>query len=136
MIMGDRGLPVNITHFAKEANQGPRGTDVLELSRALRNNGIPEARWRNGLTISELEAATADGKAAIVQMNLTTSSHFIVVDGVTMRYGVSTEKLLAIRDPWKGTQYFLSESEFKKRFTGWGVLTNSKPVSGVAQKTK
>jgi hypothetical protein len=124
MIMGDRGLPVNISNFAKEAGIGVDGTDVLGLAKAMQNNGVSAARWRNGLSIDELASATSKGNSAIVQMDLANSSHFIVVDGVTRRAALSSEALVAIRDPWKGTQYFLPQSEFNKKFTGWGVLTN------------
>lgn len=40
-------------------------------------------------------------------------SHFVVVDGVTTRNGIS---VVAIRDPW-GKQYFSPVSTFEKNFT-------------------
>jgi hypothetical protein len=41
----------------------------------------------------------------------------MVVDGVTVRNGV---RVVAIRNPW-GIQYFQSEAEFAKIFTGNAV---------------
>ncbi|MCO3324625.1 hypothetical protein FA200_18730 [Pseudomonas aeruginosa] len=48
-------------------------------------------------------------------------SHFVVVDGVTTRNGVS---VVAIRDP-HGTQYFSPVAIFEKSFTGEVVVPRS-----------
>jgi filamentous hemagglutinin len=91
----------------------------------MQENGISAARWQSGLTVEDLAAATSRGHAAIAQLDLSDgASHFVVVDGVTVRPGLSAEPLVAVRDPWNGSQYFAPVSEFQERFVGVGVLTN------------
>jgi filamentous hemagglutinin len=126
MILGDLGIPVNILDFAKKIGIGPQGTDPYQLLNGMKALGISHARVKNKLTLADLKAATSKGHSAIAQVKLSGSFHYVVIDGVTRRPGLSSEELVAIRDPWKGTQYFLTATEFLKKFNGWGVLTNPK----------
>nr|TWR35003.1 hypothetical protein FQY85_08955 [Cronobacter turicensis] len=66
----------------------------------------------------DLSRYTANGTPIIARIADKTGgdsfSHFVVVDGVTTRNGIS---VVAIRDPW-GKQYFSPVSTFEKNFTG------------------
>jgi filamentous hemagglutinin len=127
MILADNGIPFNIADLASEANIGVKGTDVFGLTRALQNNGLSAARWQSGLTMDNIAEATAKGNAAIVQVDVAGGgSHFVVVDGITTRPGLAPGKLVAVRDPWNGVQYFSPVDEFSGKMTkgNWGILTN------------
>ncbi len=125
MIMTDQGMAVSIVDLAKQAGINGEGTTVDGLANAMRKNGVPSARWRSDLSIDDLATATAQGQPAIVQMELAKSRHFVIVDGITTRPQLAVGDLVAVRDPWGGTQYFVPVDEFKQRMMGWGVLTNS-----------
>ncbi|MFK7702024.1 hypothetical protein [Pseudomonas caspiana] len=73
----------------------------------------------------DLARYTGDGTPVVVRIVDNTKgtdfSHFVVVDGVTTRNGISVE---AIRDP-HGTQYFSPVSTFQRNFSGEVVVPRS-----------
>jgi hypothetical protein len=94
------------------------GTHMDRLGALLKANGT-KAALKSGATINDIATATAGGKPVIAHVHMPDGGgHFLVVDGVTTRMG---ERVLAIRDPLKGRQYFELVSEFSKsnRFSGW-----------------
>lgn len=97
--------------------------DVISLTNALRLNGIESATWSLGATVDELAVATAKGNSVIARMELNHGNHFVVVDGVTTRFG---KAVVAIRDPGNGTQYFVPKVEFEAKFSGQVVFTGKK----------
>jgi filamentous hemagglutinin len=84
---------------------------------------LSSARALTDQTIESLTRATAKGDPAIALVDLDRGRHFVVVDGVTSRQG---QKVVAIRDPANGRQYFTPVEEFSERFSGEAVLTNPK----------
>ena len=66
---------------------------------------------------------TTKGHPAVVATRLDRGGHAIVVDGITTRQG---QKVVAIRDPALGRQYFTPLEEFSDRFSGQAILTNPK----------
>lgn len=96
---------------------------MIGLSKALQGNGISSAKWSLNASVSDLANATAKGDAVIAQVMIDNGNtiHFVVVDGVTTRYG---QKVVAVRDPGTGSQYFVPTDEFSGKFTGQVVFTN------------
>ncbi|MBN3004311.1 hemagglutinin repeat-containing protein [Chromobacterium alkanivorans] len=123
MILNDTGKWVNITQIAKDANLIPGvGTDVIGLTGALQKNGLPSAKWAVGQSVNDIAAGTSRGNAVIARVSLDSGGgHFVVVDGVTSRQG---QRVVAIRDPGTGTQYFTPVIDFVKKFTGQVVYTH------------
>jgi filamentous hemagglutinin len=96
-------------------NLGPGGTTIDRLAVMLNRNGVG-ATWRAGYSIDDIAAATARGNPLIAHVKVPNyTGHFVVVDGVTTRLG---QRVVAIRDPLGGRQYFELTSEFSKRFSG------------------
>jgi hypothetical protein len=94
-----------------------------DMAQALRNQGLGTARVKNRVSIEELAEATSKGNPAVVATRLDRGGHAIVVDGITTRQGI---KVVAIRDPALGRQYFTPLDEFIERFSGQAILTNTK----------
>jgi filamentous hemagglutinin len=100
-------------------NLGPQGTTVDRLAMLLNRNGV-NAAWRWGFRIDDIAAATAGGGPLIAHVRVPGGGgHFVVIDGVTTRLG---QRVLAIRDPLGGRQYFELATEFAKRMTGQVVV--------------
>jgi hypothetical protein len=92
-----------------------QGTTIDRLAKLLNVNGV-SATWRAGFNIEQLALATSRGRPAIAHVGIPGGGgHFVVVDGVTTRIG---QRVVAIRDPAGGRQYFELVSEFLKRFSG------------------
>lgn len=124
MLLNDRGQWANITTLAETAGvKAPVSTDVIGLTKALKANGVGSANWSLTVTMDDLLRETARGNAAIVRMELNHSNHFVVTDGVTMRQG---QAVVAVRNPGKGTQYFVPKAELESEFTGQAVSTAEK----------
>jgi hypothetical protein len=118
MVLDTAGKPADVTKLAKQANLGERGTRIRDLAEVLRGNGV-NARHLVGdeVSVRTIEEATRRGHPAIVRMELGTSEggkygHFVVVDGITNRAG---QKVVAVRDPAGGRQYFVPIDEFSQK---------------------
>lgn len=62
----------------------------------------------------QLEAATANGRPVIATVrNSDDTFHALVVDGITTRQGA---RVVAIRDPYQGQQYFELYETFSARY--------------------
>lgn len=103
------------------------GTNMADLETALHNHGVPNAQMQSGVTVDDLQAATAGNHPAIVHYNNAGGGgHFAVVDRVTTN--PDGTRTLSVRDPWPpggGTRRQMSESDFNARgFSGWAITTN------------
>lgn len=97
-----------------------RGVRIDRLSMLLNQNGV-RASWRTNLTLDQLEAATRLGNPAIASIrNSDGTWHAVVVDGITTRLG---QRVVAIRDPNGGQQYFLLITEFMRLWNRQAVVT-------------
>ena len=97
---------------------GPFGTTIDRLAKMLNANGV-NATWRVGYGIEKMATATRRGNPLIAHVRLPNGGgHFIVVDGVTTRTG---QRVVAIRDPAGGRQYFELATEFSQRISGQAV---------------
>jgi len=123
MILADKGTPKNIIHLAQDANIGKYGTTIENLTTSLEKHGL-EASYKLDATVDDLAMATAKGNPAIVMVALDGDLlHYVVIDGVTTRQGV---RVVAIRDPDKGQQYFMPVDKFNDRFVGQAIFTTGK----------
>jgi filamentous hemagglutinin len=132
MVLDTAGKPVNVTNLAKQANLSKDGTGIRDLERVLSRNGVNARRtFGTDVSIEAIEKATRRGQPAIVRVELQTSKgetygHFVIVDGVTTRQG---GKVVAVRDPNQGRQYFVPVDEFEQKLGGLNrhaIFTNPK----------
>nr|WP_272927900.1 hemagglutinin repeat-containing protein [Pectobacterium carotovorum] len=124
MVLDTMGKPVDIVSLISNTPPTPGGISSLQVSNILKSEGVNAAAWSNR-GVSDLSRYTANGTPVIARIADKTGgsgfSHFVVVDGVTTRNGIS---VVAIRDPW-GKQYFSPVSTFEKNFTGDVVVPKS-----------
>jgi Peptidase C39 family len=126
MVLNTAGKPVNLGALIKQSELNPKvGTYGTGLASALRQNGIKDARYIPRISLDDLAKATAHGNPAIVRLNLNRGGHFVIVDGITVR---QAQKVVAIRDPGGGRQYFTPIAEFTEKFSGETVLTNHRKI--------
>lgn len=92
---------------------------------ALREDGVSGARHNLNSSLDDVANATRGGNSAIVHVqnpaNPSQTGHFVVVDGVTTRQG---QRVVAVRDPWEGRQFFMNADTFAGRMSGNTVFTN------------
>ncbi len=88
------------------------------------SEGVPASAF-GSRNVADLARYTGDGASVVVRIVDNTKgtdfSHFVVVDGVTTRNGIS---VVAIRDP-HGTQHFSPVSTFQINFSGEVVVPRS-----------
>jgi filamentous hemagglutinin len=121
MILNDAGKPVNLNQLLQQAGTNDKGSFINKLSSTLKSHGINNARWGVRVPLDDLAKATSKGHPAIVHVNLNRGGHFVIVDGVTVRQG---QKVVAIRDPAGGRQYFTPIDEFMQKYSGQALFTN------------
>jgi hypothetical protein len=102
--------PASKYEIVKQYVTGKFGVYITEVRDILIKYGF-KAKWESKWTTDMIAKATAGRNPIVAHVK----GHFVIVDGVTIRNG---QRVVAIRDPWKGTQYFESVIEFEKRFTG------------------
>ncbi|WP_224367391.1 eCIS core domain-containing protein [Hyalangium versicolor] len=115
--MGGPVKPELVRNMLKEA--GTTGVTTDQMVAMLKWNKVA-SEAKVGWKVADLASATEKGNPAIAVIRTTNPTHplhAVVVDGVTVRGGV---RVVAIRNPW-GIQYFQSEAEFAKIFTGNAV---------------
>jgi RHS repeat-associated protein len=130
MVLDTLGLPYNIDTLIVQTKlpQYKTGTYPKDVAFTLRRNGVAAARAVSGLSVEDLANATSKGQPAITWVDLKQLDgrprpHFVIVDGITTRQG---QRVVAIRDPAGGKQYFTPVEEFAQRFTGNAILANPK----------
>ncbi|MBX9347519.1 VENN motif pre-toxin domain-containing protein, partial [Chromobacterium vaccinii] len=119
MVLDTMGKPVVIQSLINRIPPKENGITTSQVRGLLRSEGIDAAAYgrRN---IDDLARYTKAGQPVIVRVENASSnfSHFVVVDGVTVKNGV---KVVAIRDP-QNMQYFSPVSTFEKYFSGEVVV--------------
>lgn len=98
----------------------------------MKSQGV-DATAFSGRNVNDLARYTQNGTPVVVRIadpGVSDFSHFVVVDGVTMRNGV---QVVAIRDP-QGAQYFSPVTTFNKSFTGEVIVPKSATTPTVPKK--
>jgi ABC-type bacteriocin/lantibiotic exporter with double-glycine peptidase domain len=112
----------NASYFSFSSHTYLVGSYTNKLADTLKAQGVEGARWSPQVSFKELQSSIKSGDPAIALIkNSQGGGHFVVIDGITKRLG---KDVVAIRDPWKGEQYFLSVQEFTENYTGQAVLTD------------
>ena len=95
-----------------------------QVDDLMKAEGVSASAFSNR-NVADLARYTSAGAPVVVRIVDKTRgsdfSHFVVVDGVTTRNGVS---VVAIRDP-HGTQYFSPVTTFERNFSGEVVVPRS-----------
>jgi hypothetical protein len=125
MVVDTMGQPHDLTELVKVA--GPEGTPMEVVLDLMRRHRI-DAELRTGLTVDDLARATssrAGGNPAIAVLREPPGAshplHAVVVDGVTERLG---QRVVAVRNPQTGSQYFELADKFAKDFIGQAITVN------------
>ncbi|MCV2442582.1 two-partner secretion domain-containing protein [Acinetobacter bereziniae] len=119
MVLDTLKKPVNVENLINSIPPKTDGITFKQVSELLKQNNVENYAF-SSRTITQLEQYTSKGTPVIVRIadDKTGFSHFVVVDGVTIRGG---KKVVAIRDPHNASYYSPIES-FKKAFTGETVI--------------
>ena len=123
MVLDTAGIEYDLNKLIIDSKVGSDGARMTDLVSALNKQGLNDARFISKASIETLSSVTSNGNPAIVAMKLDRGYHAVVVDGITVRNG---QPVVAIRDPAGGRQYFTPIAEFKSKFTGQAIFTNSK----------
>jgi Peptidase_C39 like family len=123
MVLDTARKPVDLSALIKETETNSIvGSYTNKLADTLKAQGVEGARWSPEVSFKELQNSIKSGDPAIALIkNSQGGGHFVVIDGITKRLG---KDVVAIRDPWKGEQYFLPVQEFSEKYTGQAVLTD------------
>lgn len=121
MVLDTSGRSYDLNRLVIESRVTSQGAYMGDMATALRNQGLDTARVRNRVSVDMLAEATSQGHPAIVATRLDRGGHAVVVDGIAIRQG---QRVVAIRDPALGRQYFTPLPEFVDRFSGQAILTN------------
>jgi filamentous hemagglutinin len=121
MVIDTAGQPVDLATLVKAA--GPEGTPLDTMLQLLKHNRVV-GRISLSMTVEDLAVATRQGNPAIavIRVRGTRTSeqlHAVVVDGVTTRM---RQRVVAIRDPQRGEQYFETVDVFRQKFIGQGII--------------
>jgi filamentous hemagglutinin len=122
MVLDTLGKNVPIETLIKKSPMTDVGIYYTDVRNLLRSQGVDAVALPNR-TVNDIARYTAKGTPVIVQIaGKNGFSHFVVVDGITKRYGKS---VVAIRDP-NNIQYFSPINTFESSFTGNTVIIRSK----------
>lgn len=115
------GHKVDIGNLIEKLPPGKDGIFPQDVANLMKSEGVNTAVYASR-NVADLARYTANGTPVIVQVvdkaAGTGFSHFVVVDGITTRNGIS---VVAIRDP-HGKQYFSPATTFEKNFSGYVVV--------------
>ncbi|HGR4999830.1 TPA: two-partner secretion system putative hemagglutinin TpsA2 [Pseudomonas aeruginosa] len=124
MVLNTLGKEVDVGVLVQKVKPSAGGIYAQDVADLMKSEGIPASAFGNR-NVADLTRYTSNGTPVVVRIADKTGdsdfSHFVVVDGVTTRNGVS---VVAIRDP-HGTQYFSPVATFEKSFTGEVVVPRS-----------
>ncbi|WP_392551383.1 cysteine peptidase family C39 domain-containing protein [Orbus wheelerorum] len=123
MSLNTLGKEYDLGKLITDSKVGTGGASMLDVTKALKNQGVNDARFISKASLEQISIATSQGNPVIVAINLNRGGHAVVVDGITVKNG---KAVVAIRDPAGGRQYFTPLDEFKQKFTGQAIFTNSK----------
>ncbi|WP_431701439.1 DUF637 domain-containing protein [Pseudomonas sp. BR20] len=121
MVLDTMGHKVDIGNLIEKLPPGKDGIFPQDVASLMKSEGVNTAVYASR-NVADLARYTANGTPVIVQVvdkaAGTGFSHFVVVDGITTRNGIS---VVAIRDP-HGKQYFSPATTFEKNFSGYVVV--------------
>ncbi|WPN98504.1 DUF637 domain-containing protein [Pseudomonas sp. MUP55] len=121
MVLDTMGHKVDIGNLIEKLPPGKDGIFPQDVANLMKSEGVNTAVYASR-NVADLARYTANGTPVIVQVvdkaAGTGFSHFVVVDGITTRNGVS---VVAVRDP-HGKQYFSPATTFEKNFSGYVVV--------------
>ena len=124
MVLDTLGKEVDIGSLIQRIAPSEGGIYARDVARLMSSEGVPASAFGNR-NVADLARYTGDGTPLVVRIvdntRGTDFSHFVVVDGVTTRNGIS---VVAIRDP-HGSQYFSPVSTFQKNFSGEVIFPRS-----------
>ncbi|WDH38071.1 filamentous hemagglutinin N-terminal domain-containing protein [Pseudomonas chlororaphis] len=124
MVLDTMGKKVDVESLIQKLAPSKDGIFPQDVASLMKSEGVPASAFRSR-NVADLARYTSDGTPVVVQVVDKTGgsgfSHFVVVDGVTTRNGVS---VVAIRDS-HGSQYFSPVTTFEKNFTGEVVVPRS-----------
>ncbi|WP_248807452.1 cysteine peptidase family C39 domain-containing protein, partial [Pseudomonas sp. MWU13-2100] len=124
MVLDTLGKEVDIGSLIQRIAPSEGGIYARDVASLMTSEGVPASAF-GSRNVADLARYTGDGTPVVVRIVDNTKgtdfSHFVVVDGVTTRNGIS---VVAIRDP-HGTQYFSPVSTFQRNFSGEVVVPRS-----------
>ncbi|HDV4112650.1 TPA: DUF637 domain-containing protein, partial [Pseudomonas aeruginosa] len=124
MVLNTLGKEVDVGTLIQKLPPSEKGIFAQDVASLMKSEGVPASAFGNR-NVADLARYTSNGTPVVVRVvdNATGSgfSHFVVVDGVTTRNGIS---VVAIRDP-HGKQYFSPVSTFERNFSGEVVVPRS-----------
>ncbi|MEO4013371.1 cysteine peptidase family C39 domain-containing protein [Pseudomonas sp. P2663] len=124
MVLNTLGKEVDIETLIQKLPPSERGIFAQDVASLMKSEGVPASTFGNR-NVADLARYTSNGTPVVVRIVDKTGSsdfsHFVVVDGVTTRNGIS---VVAIRDP-HGTQYFSPVTTFERNFSGDVVVPRS-----------
>ncbi len=124
MVLDTLGKEVDIGSLIQRIAPSEGGIYARDVASLMASEGVPASAF-GSRNVADLARYTGDGTPVVVRIVDNTKgtdfSHFVVVDGVTTRNGIS---VVAIRDP-HGTQYFSPVSTFQRNFSGEVVVPRS-----------
>lgn len=124
MVLDTLGKEVDIGSLIQRIAPSEGGIYARDVASLMTSEGVPASAF-GSRNVADLARYTGDGTPVVVRIvdytKGTDFSHFVVVDGVTTRNGIS---VVAIRDP-HGTQYFSPVSTFQRNFSGEVVVPRS-----------
>lgn len=124
MVLNTLGKEVDVGTLIQKLPPSEKGIFAQDVASLMKSEGVPASAF-GSRNVSDLARYTSNGTPVVVRVvDKTTGSgfsHFVVVDGVTTRNGIS---VVAIRDP-HGKQYFSPVSTFERNFSGEVVVPRS-----------
>ena len=124
MVLDTLGKEVDIGSLIQRIAPSEGGIYARDVASLMTSEGVPASAF-GSRNVADLARYTGDGTPVVVRIVDNTKgtdfSHFVVVDGVTIRNGIS---VVAIRDP-HGAQYFSPVSTFQRNFSGEVVVPRS-----------
>jgi hypothetical protein len=124
MVLDTLGKEVDVSALIKAVPPRADGIVAAEVAALMKSKGVPSASFINR-EVADIARYTEQGVPVVVRIadktGETSFSHFVVVDGVTIKNRVP---VVAIRDP-QGRAYFSPVETFEKMFTGDVVVPRS-----------
>ncbi len=124
MVLNTLGKEVDIDTLIQKLPPSEKGIFAQDVASLMKSEGIPASAF-GGRNVADLARYTSSGTPVVARIiDKTTGSgfsHFVMVDGVTIRSGIS---VVAVRDP-HGKQYFSPVNTFERNFSGEIVVPRS-----------
>ncbi|WAH59582.1 filamentous hemagglutinin N-terminal domain-containing protein [Pseudomonas silvicola] len=124
MVLNTLGKEVDVGTLIRKLPPSEKGIFAQDVASLMKSEGVPASAFGNR-NVADLARYTSSGTPVVVRVvdgaGNSGFSHFVVVDGITTRNGIS---VVAIRDP-HGKQYFSPITTFERNFSGEVVVPRS-----------